>query len=93
MDELNQQHVTSEALESVEEVKVEISSTIGSMETTGKSQVLKALMRFFETRNESHQFVVIAPMGSTAALLRRSMYYSIFGVNDREESSWKEMLL
>ena len=58
---------------------------------TGKSQVLKALMRFFELRNESHRFVVVAPTGSAAALLGGSTYHSMFGVNDREES-WKEML-
>ena len=57
----------------------------------GKSQVLKALIQFFELRNESHQFVVVAPTGSAAALLGGLTYHSIFGVNDQEDS-WKEML-
>jgi hypothetical protein len=59
---------------------------IGGMGGTGKSQVLKALIRFFELRNESHRFVVVAPTGSAAALLRGSTYHSMFGVNDREDS-------
>ena len=42
---------------------------LGGMGGTGKSQVLKALSYFFETRNESHQFTIFAPTGSAAALL------------------------
>lgn len=42
---------------------------IGGMGGTGKSQVLKALMDFFECKKQSHQFVVVAPTGSAAALL------------------------
>jgi len=64
---------------------------IGGMGGTDKSQVLKALMRFFELQNKSHQFVVVAPTGSAAALLGGSMYYSMFDINDREDL-WKEML-
>ena len=33
---------------------------IGGMGSTGKSQVIKALMDFFKSRNESHRFVVLA---------------------------------
>ena len=33
---------------------------LGGMGSTGKSQVLKTLSCFFETRNESHQFTIVA---------------------------------
>jgi hypothetical protein len=47
---------------------------------TGKSQVIKALMDFFKSRNESHRFVVLAPTGIAAALLHGSTYHSFLGV-------------
>ena len=47
---------------------------------TGKSQVIKALMDFFKSRNESHRFVVLAPTGTAAALLHGSTYHSYLGV-------------
>ena len=59
---------------------------IGGMGGTGKSQVLKALMRFFALRNESYRFVVVAPTGSVAALLGGSMYHSMFGVHKNTDS-------
>jgi predicted AAA+ superfamily ATPase len=34
---------------------------VGGMGGTGKSQVIKALMEFFKSRNESHRFVVLDP--------------------------------
>ena len=36
---------------------------IGGMGSTGKSQVLKALMRFFDVKGESHCFTVVVPTG------------------------------
>ena len=53
---------------------------LGGMGGTGKSQVIKALMDFFRLRNESHRFVVLAPTGTTAALLNGSTYHSFLGV-------------
>src|ERR1700734_4458863 len=53
---------------------------VGGMGGTGKSQVIKALMDFFKSRNESHRFVVFAPTGTAAALLQGSTYHSILGV-------------
>jgi hypothetical protein len=53
---------------------------VGGMAGTGKSQVIKALMEFFKSRNESHRFVVLAPTGTAAALLQGSTYHSILGV-------------
>jgi hypothetical protein len=53
---------------------------VGGMGGTGKSQVIKALMDFFKSRNESHRFIVLAPTGTAAALLHGSTYHSFLGV-------------
>ena len=52
---------------------------LGGMGGTGKSQVIKALMQFFKSGNESHRFVVLAPTGTAAAPLQRSTYHSFLG--------------
>src|ERR1700692_3155533 len=54
---------------------------VGGMGGTWKSQVIKALMDFFKSRNESHRFVVLAPTGTAAALLPGSTYHSFLGVS------------
>ena len=56
---------------------------IGGMAGTGKSQVIKKLMAFFERRNESHRLIVMAPTGTAAALVGGSTYHSILGINDK----------
>jgi hypothetical protein len=56
---------------------------IGGMAGTGKSQVIKTLMAFFERRNESHRLIVMAPTGTAAALVGGSTYHSILGINDK----------
>src|SRR6266436_2077086 len=53
---------------------------ISGMGGTGQSQVIKALIHFFKSRNESHRFVVLAPTGTAAALLQGSTYHSFLGV-------------
>ncbi len=53
---------------------------LGGMGGTGKSQVIKALMRLFKARNESHRFVVLGPTGTAAALLGGSTYHSFLGI-------------
>jgi hypothetical protein len=55
---------------------------IGGMGGTGKSQVLKAVSSFFESRNETYRFIVVAPTGTAAALLSGSTYHSVLGIND-----------
>ena len=55
---------------------------IGGMGGIGKSQVLKAVSKFFESRNEAHRFIIVAPTGSAAALVSGSTYHSVFGIND-----------
>ena len=56
---------------------------LGGMGGTGKTQVIKALSCFFKQRNKAHKFIVVAPTGTAAALLRGSTYHSMFGINDR----------
>src|ERR1700683_578827 len=53
---------------------------VGGMGGTGKSQVIKALMDFYKSRNKSHRFAVLAPTGTAAALLLGSTYHSFLGV-------------
>jgi hypothetical protein len=42
---------------------------LGGMAGTGKSQVIKALIHFFQERNESYRFTCVAPTGSAASLI------------------------
>jgi hypothetical protein len=49
---------------------------------TGKSQVIKALVSFFNKRNEAHCFMILAPTESAAALINGSTYHSALGLND-----------
>ena len=63
---------------------------IGSMAGTGKSQVLHALTEFFSLRKELYRLLILAPTGSTAALLCGSTYHSVLGINtdgDRTSNS------
>ena len=53
---------------------------LGGMGGTGKSQVIKTLMHFFKSRNESHRFVVLALIRTAAAFLQGSTYHSFLGV-------------
>ena len=64
---------------------------LGGMGGTGKSQVIKALMHFFEIRKENHRFLVVAPTGAAAALLNGSTYHSVLGINDGEFISAKSL--
>jgi hypothetical protein len=54
---------------------------LGGMGGTGKSQVIKALILFFEKRKESHRIIIMAPTGSAAALLNGSTYHSVLKIN------------
>ena len=55
---------------------------IGGMGGTGKTQVLKAISKYFEDRQEAYRFIIVAPTGTAAALLSGSTYHSVFGIND-----------
>ncbi|KAF7977845.1 hypothetical protein HWV62_2599 [Athelia sp. TMB] len=60
---------------------------LGGMGGTGKSTVIKALVKFFQARNEAHRFIIVAPTGAAAALLNGSTYHSVFGINDRNDDN------
>src|SRR6266704_4699669 len=54
---------------------------LGGMGGTGKSQVIKALISFFEKCKESHRIIILAPTGSAAALLNGSTYHSVLKIS------------
>ncbi len=56
---------------------------LGGMAGTGKSQVLKAVTKFFEDIGQSGQIVLLAPTGSAAAQIGGSTYHSYLGFNDK----------
>lgn len=64
---------------------------LGGMGGTGKSQVIKALMKSFDEHKENHRFLVVAPTGAAAALLNGSTYHSVLGINDGEFISAKSL--
>lgn len=49
------------------------------MAGTGKSQVIRALITFFNSRNEGYRFICMAPTGSAASLISGSTYHSMLG--------------
>ena len=53
---------------------------LGGMGGTGKSQVITALIAFFEKRNEAYHIMTVAPTGSAATLLNGSTYHSVLGI-------------
>ncbi len=56
---------------------------LGGMAGTGKSQVLKAVTKFFEDIGQSGQIVLLAHTGSAAAQIGGSTYHSYLGFNDK----------
>ena len=63
--------------------KQQLKMYLGGMGGTGKSQVIKALKRFFEKRNEAHRMIILAPTGTAAAIVGGFTYHSILGINER----------
>ena len=60
---------------------------LAGMARTGKTQVLKALIRLFTYKKEAHQLVVVAPTGSSASLLNESTYHYMFAINTEGRKS------
>ncbi|KAJ6489135.1 hypothetical protein C8R45DRAFT_791378, partial [Mycena sanguinolenta] len=54
---------------SLEAIAEPLRMYLGGVGGTGKSQVIKALIHFFESRSEAYKFLVLAPTGTAAALL------------------------
>ncbi len=74
-------HVTSENSE-------QLKMYLAGMGGTGKSQVIKALIKLFNDRKESHKFLVTAPTGSASALLGGSTYHSVLGIKGIDEHDY-----
>jgi hypothetical protein len=55
---------------------------LGGVGGTGKTPVIKALVKFFEDRSESHRFIVLGRTGTGAALLNGSKYHLMLGLRD-----------
>ncbi|TFK22607.1 hypothetical protein FA15DRAFT_557183, partial [Coprinopsis marcescibilis] len=68
------------AQHAVSENPQQLKMYLGGMGGTGKSQVIHALIHFFNSRNEAHWFIVLAPTGTAAALLNGSTYHSVLGI-------------
>ncbi|KAJ7318341.1 hypothetical protein DFH08DRAFT_642021, partial [Mycena albidolilacea] len=64
---------------------------LGGVGGTGKSQVIKVLVEFFNVRSESHRFIVLGPTGTAAALLNRSTYHSVLGLRDSNDNDSKRI--
>lgn len=64
---------------------------LGDIGGTGKSQIIKAIMSFFDWCNKSHRFLVVASTGSAAALVNGAKYYSAPNVTDGEFVSAKTL--
>ena len=60
---------------------------LAGMASTGKTQVLKALIRLFTYKKEAHQLVVVASTGSSASLLNGSTYHYMFAINTEGRKS------
>jgi putative protein kinase ArgK-like GTPase of G3E family len=50
---------------------------LGGIGGTGKSQVTRSLSYFFQNRGESHRFIVLAPTGTAAALLKGNLPFGL----------------
>ncbi|KAI0026293.1 hypothetical protein K488DRAFT_6188, partial [Vararia minispora EC-137] len=52
---------------------------MGDMGGTGKSQVIKVIIAFFELLGRSYALLMTAPTGSAATLIGGSTYHSVLG--------------
>ncbi|KAJ3820792.1 hypothetical protein F5880DRAFT_1487394, partial [Lentinula raphanica] len=60
---------------------------IGGMGGTGKSQVIKAILKLFTLQERRYAIVVVAPTGNAAALLGGSTYHYLLGINGKFEET------
>ncbi len=56
---------------------------LGGMGGTGKTQVIKALISFFTLLGRQHEFSLMAPTGTAAALIGGSTYHYALGINEQ----------
>ncbi|KAK0421658.1 hypothetical protein EV421DRAFT_1689273, partial [Armillaria borealis] len=57
---------------------------IGGMGGTGKTRVLNAINAYFTLQGESNRLIAVAPTGTSAALVKGSMYHFTFGINETQ---------
>lgn len=57
---------------------------IGGMGGTGKTQVIRALLDWFDRRGEGYRMAILAPTGSAASIVNGSTYHSFLGVRTGE---------
>ncbi|KAK0226908.1 hypothetical protein EDD85DRAFT_730560, partial [Armillaria nabsnona] len=55
---------------------------IRGMNGTGKTQVLRAMIQYFDRIEEGYKMVQVAPMGTALFLVRGSTYHYIFRTNE-----------
>jgi hypothetical protein len=65
----------------------QLKMNLAGMAGTGKTRVLKALIRLFKHKKEAHRLVVVAPTGSSASLLNGSTYHYMFAINTEGRKS------
>ena len=56
---------------------------------TGKSQVMKAVVQFFNETGRGKKIAVLAPTGTAASLIGGQTYHSFLGLNGKETQSEK----
>ncbi|KAJ3557014.1 hypothetical protein NM688_g1702 [Phlebia brevispora] len=64
---------------------------LGGMAGMGKSRVISALSTYFERRNESHRFMLMAPTGAAASIIGGSTFHSLLGLHQRGRTSLKDL--
>ena len=56
---------------------------LGGMAGTGKSQVIKCVIRLFELIREREKLIILGPTGASAALIGGSTFHSFLGLRSR----------
>ena len=64
---------------------------LGGMAGTGKSQVIKAVTKYFNSLRIGATLALLAPTGSAAALIGGSTYHSFLGITDFDRVSKKKL--
>ena len=80
--------IANHATQSSEE---QLNMYLGGMAGTGKSQVIKALIYFFDQRDESYRFMCMAPTGAAASLIQGSTYHSMLQLGHNQEDTQQNM--
>jgi hypothetical protein len=66
---------------------------LSGMGGTGKSRVIKALVRFFDRQGEPYCLILLAPTGTVAALIGGCTYHSFLGINTGKDTVGESLAL